>query len=182
MATQQIWTHGNAGMMEVPNAPRVNTKSEIDKAFYLFAENSFIVTGGRDMVDIGGWGTAAFIPIGFEGRIVVWDRGKGDVEKSGGIWLQYALPTIVTPEARVRKVMVRSQPDNQDKITITRIHLRDGNNPLLFADNSVSDPSNYEGTLNKGYEMGLAVSLYVRANRANDDILKIFSVGAEIEI
>lgn len=182
MPTQQIWTHGNAGMMEVPGAPRINTKQEIDKALYLFAENSFIVTGGRDMVDIGGWGTAAFIPMGFEGRVVVWDRGKGDNDKSGGFWLQYALPTIVTPEARIREVMVRSRTNRDQNIRIARVHVWDANRERVYADDRVADASNYEGRINKPYEMGLSVSLFVRAQRANDDILRIFSVGAEIEI
>lgn len=181
MAIQEIWTHGNAGMMEVPNAPRVNTKTEAERAFLLTKSNAFTFSAGSDMVDIGGWGTAGFLRIGFEGRVVVWDRGNGDLDKSGGFWLQYALPTIVTPEVRLRKVMVRSKPDNQDKITISRIHVWDGNRARLFADNSVNDPSDYVGTINRGYEMGLAVSLFVKADKANDDILKIFGVGAEIE-
>lgn len=182
MPTQQIWIHGNAGMMEVPNAPRINTKPEIDKAFFMFTKNGFTFSGGSDLVDLGGWGTAAFLRMGFEGRVVVWDRGAKDGDKSGGFWLQYALPTIVTPEARVRKVMVKSKPDNQDKITITRIHMWDGNRRRVFADDRVRDPSDYTGSLSERYEMGLAVSLFVRASRANDDVLKIFSVGAEIEI
>ena len=186
MPTQQIWTHGNAGMMEVPGAPRVNTKREIEDAFYMFHKSwgnePLFFTAGSDMVDLRGWGTAAFLRMGFEGRVVVWDRGNNDGDKSGGFWLQYALPTIATPEARVRKVMVKSEPDNQDKITITRIHMWDGNRRRVFADDSVSDPSDYVGAFNRSYEMGLAVSLYVRANKANDDILRIFSVGAEIEI
>ena len=186
MPTQQIWTHGNAGLMEVPGAPGINNKTEIENAFYLFqtswTRDGLFFTGGSDMVDLRGWGTAAFVRMGFEGRVVVWDRGRGDVDKSGGFWLQYALPTIVTPGARVKKVMVRSKPDNQDKITITRIHMWDGNRRRVFADDSVRDPSDFEGSLNQNYEMGLTVSLFVKATRANDDILRIFSVGAEVDL
>ena len=182
MPTQQIWTHGNAGMMEVPGAPRVNTKEEIDRAFFMFTKNGFTFSGGSDMVDLGGWGTAAFLRIGFEGRVVVWDRGDKDTDKSGGFWLQYALPTIVTPEARLRKVMVRSRTNRDQNIRISRIHVWDANRERLYADDRVTDASDYEGAINKGYETGLAVSLFVRASRANDDVLKIFSVGAQIDI
>ena len=92
------------------------------------------------------------------------------------------LYTIATPGARVKKVMVRSKPDNQDKITITRIHMWDGNRRRVFADDNVRDPSDYEGALNQSYEMGLAVSLFGKATCANDYILRIFCVGAEVDL
>ncbi len=173
MAIQQIWTHGNAGLLERINAPRVNTKSEINKAFSKF---------DGDIVNIGGFAAAAFLRIGFEGRVVFYDHGSKDFDKSGEFWLHYALPTIVTPGARVRKVMVRQATANFQKIAIRRIHMWDGNRERVFADDDVDENMSYERSFNNDYQMGLSVSMLVRANNANDDVLRIFGVGAEIDI
>ena len=173
MAIQQIWTHGNAGLLERKRAPSVNRKSEVNRAFHKF---------DGDIVNLGGFAAAAFLRIGFEGRVVIYDHGDRDFDKSGEFWLHYALPTVITPGARVRKVMVRFRTDNLQKIAIRRIHMWDGNRERVFADDDVDENMNYERSFNNDVQMGLCVSMLVRANNANDDILQIFGVGAEVEV
>jgi len=173
MPTQQIWTHGNAGLLERKRAPAVNTKTEVRRAFDTF---------DGDIVNLGGFAAAAFLRMGFEGRVVVFDHGDRDFDKSGEFWLHYTLPTIVVPGCRVRKVMVRFNTPNLQKIAIRRIHMWDGNRERVFADDDVDENMRYERGFNQDYQMGLTVSMLIRANNANDDILSIFGVGAEIDI
>ena len=173
MAIQQLWTHGNAGLLERRNAPNVNTKREINSAFDKF---------DGDIVNLGGYAAAAFLRIGFEGRCVFYDHGSKDYDKSGSFWLHYALPTIVTSGARARRVFVRYHTNDFQKIAIRRIHLWDGNRERLFADDSVDESMTYEASLNRRYSMGLSVSMLVQANNANDDVLKVFGVGAEVDV
>ena len=173
MTIQQIWTHGNAGLLERRGAPSVNTKSEVNRAFNKF---------NGDILDLGGYAGAAFLRIGFEGRVVIYDHGNEDQNKSGSFWMHYALPTIVTSGAQARRLFVRYNTDNFQKIAITRIHLWDSNRERLFADDRVDEDMTYTANVNKRYNGPLSVSLHVSANNANDDILSIFAVGAEVDV
>jgi hypothetical protein len=173
MAIQQIWTHGNAGLLERKNAPSINTKTEINNAFGNYQ---------GDIVTLGGYAAAAFVRIGYEGRVVIYDHGSQDNNKSGTFWLHYALPTVVTDSARVRRVFVRYNTADFQKIAIKRIHLWDANRERLFADDDVDENMRYTGTLDKRYNGPLSVSLLVSANNANDDIMSIHAVGAEVDV
>ena len=173
MAIQQIWTHGNAGLLERRGAPNVNTKNEIQNTFGEFQ---------GDILKLGGYAAAAFLRIGFEGRVVIYDHGSKDYDKSGTFWMHYALPTVVTSGARARRVFVRYRTNDFQKIAIRRIHLWDANRERLFADDDVDENMTYEGSLNRTYTGPLSVSLFVSANNANDDIMSIFAVGAEVDV
>jgi len=169
----QIWTHGNAGLLERIGSPNINTKHEINKAF----GNDF----HGDIVKLGDHTAAAFMRIGFEGRIVFYDHGNDDNPKSGSFWLHYPLPTIYTRGARAKRLNIRFATSDLMKIGIRRIHLWDGNLRRIWVDDDVDENMNYEASFDAPYEMGLSVSLKVSANNAKSDWLKIFGVGVDVE-
>ncbi|MHA7818747.1 MAG: hypothetical protein ACX930_03755 [Erythrobacter sp.] len=173
MTIQQIWTHGNAGLLERRGAPGVNTKPEIQNTFGDFQ---------GDILKLPGFAAAAFLRIGFEGRVVIYDHGSKDRNKSGTFWMHYALPTTVTRGARAKKVFLRYHTDDFQKIAVTRIHLWDANRGPLFADDDVDENMSYTAELDRPFSGPLSVSLHVSANNANDDIMRIFAVGAEVDV
>lgn len=173
MAIQRLWIHGNAGLLERRNAPRANTKDEVEHAFERF---------DGDLVNLGNFATAAFLRIGFEGRVVIYDHGSANNAKSGGFWMHYALPTIATADARVRQIYVRYHTADYQKIAIRHIHLWDGNRERLYVDNDVDENMRYAANVNKRYQGALSVSLFVSANHAKNDILSIYEVGVEVDV
>jgi hypothetical protein len=196
MALYASWVHGHNVQLERVGAPNATGKSSVLSAFR---------GDPGDIVDLGGFASAACLRIGWAARFVVFDNGSQDLEKSGAFWCHYAIPTPVIEagqRAEADTVLVNWDTSDRADLFVSAVHVWDGNK-RIFADDS-PPISDFDGgidgsTTNAGVTpnlsqlyrgdiqrrpifFGVGVSLLIEANGARNDVLEIRSVGVDFEI
>jgi hypothetical protein len=198
MTLYASWVHGNSFLLERVGAPRALDRSSVRDAFR---------GGSGDIVGFGGYGGAACLRIGWAARFVIYDTGNGNLRKSGSFWCHYAIPTPVIEagkRAEADTVLINYESTDINQISISAVHVWDGNK-RIFADNGPpSDPDDFNGgisryTTNAGVTpngsklyrgnirrrpiyFGIGVSLRIRAHAAMNNNLEIRGVGIDFQI
>ena len=197
MSLYASWVHGNSVLLERVGAPSVRGKSSVKSAFR---------GDPGDIVDLPGHAAAACLRIGWAARFVVYDSGSENQTKTGSFWCHYAIPTPVIEagsRAQADTVLINYESSNINALSVSRIHVWDGNRRIFADDSPKLSADDYDGgipghifsggtpnvsRLFKGnirrqrIFFGVSVSLLIRAQSAKDDILEIRGVGIDFQV
>jgi hypothetical protein len=198
MSLYASWVHGHSVQLERIEGANANSKSSVKSAFGEY---------DGDIIDLGGYGAAACLRLGWAARIVVFDRGTENYDKSGKFWCHYAIPTPVIEadhRAEADKVLVNYISTDISQISVAAIHVWDGNRRIFADDSPLVSPDDFNGgipdhTTNAGTApnpgrlyrgdiqrrvvfYGVGVSLLIRAQSAKNNFLEIRSVGVDFQI
>jgi hypothetical protein len=196
MSLYASWVHGHNVQLERVGAPNARSKESVNAAFR---------GDPGDIVDLGSFGAAACLRIGWAARFVVFDSGAENLPKSGSFWCHYAIPTPVIEagqRAQADTVLVNWESTAPSQLAVAAVHVWDGNKRIFNADSlgagdfdggidgnttNASVVPNlaqlYRGNIAlRQIFFGVGVSLLIRATNARDSFLEIRSVGIDFQI
>lgn len=173
------WVHGHAIVLE--RGIFSPSKAGVQAAFRDRLE------WDGDLIDFRNWGAIVASRLGWGARLVVFDYGSGNEQKSGAVWCHYAVPTPVIVSdrrARLRQVLIKHTTGSPQQLAIVAVHVWDGDNRVFAMDNIVGmSPGVFAQALpDQEVLWGMGVSLLVSANAARDVFIDIHAVGIDFTV